>query len=1497
MTRLFKSAITLVVLSLWAQFSTPALAQNDADTIAGRWQVQYLDTELGIVSGTAFIDRAVTKADVTLVHPVTSQEYQFTSSNFTHDGKGGVKFTLTGDWPGKDLSSLPVAAAVEGKEDGSARLAFGLQKKDLVSKTNPEADKDAVRIELSLSFGHLNGQWHFKANPQNGREQDGNGRLGRLTINDDGSAEQRGEERWSRPDPVIAITVPLDDQMDSSTSEFPAGPDVDFRRLMVFGADLPIREREKIEIAAISDPGIQYVLRLHGNTEIDEAMEKLRASMSAGAFASFKSRYDRKDLTAMMVEAKVTEKALPGQSFFEINGTQANWVLKYADFVADLSFVRLTATPDDDGWAIPDNNPRPDDVVADLDTGKFVKIENARSGAKTKPARVAQKTLYENASISYYPEELRLQVKAKRALPYNAIPIIVSVDGKRTSFDGGDIILAYSDPEDPTRYLTAPIALVGKQNPVNATYSEDAVFSRVPVTETSVITARVDHASVYFPKKVWPFQELTPVAVTRVKGKPDNKSLQSARRSLSWLTALKEAAACYPQVTVTNPDKDSLKVVDNYTRYIVNAWAVENVDFKRKTNILLGDHASMLLLRDTFLDLMENHAAELREAVKSNPLGLYKTLRPYGYGGIASGQRKAPLLKTKVTGDNGAEFSFYEALGPDGYVSEKFGVGGEKLNAWRAEITREAVNAYLFNVVDASLNAYYAAECDIQELLNITGKGFRGVAAQTFPRLMRRSSITNLWEPDRVARSFVINLGILAESLELEKELGDKDTQLLLAEVSAVFFIPTAIHGGLALGAYGLSASAPTAFTSTAFMSAAALTVDAVDFGYAAYTNYKKLAKHDVELDFARNSAAIIGYDRLDQANQAEWKLYHEAKLDLLLSSLGIVSGADEIYKIRKAVKAGEPIFNAKAVLKAAYQDPKKFFNDQFKPWPDFNVVKAREAGTIVFRGIYAKSAQLWEKASKLIRGPPQVSAESVAEIIAKTTDELGQQRAIFDRVQANPNYLRELYEQGRIKERRYASISSRLREGERLYPDPKAIGAERLQALAERVAEDVFEEAKSLGLKEDVLVSRAVRRMKSALTNDAIYSTAPRLVSGAERGALNTAQLQALRAMYADVMKLTTADRELLAAMLSQASIKGTQAGVHILSDEVAAAYYLAKFITDQANEKPLWAAALNVVEYDKVRRMSLRWDLIDMLADNPAVIKEVIANPAHFEVLRGAAFRDVNQLKQAIDRAEKLVKRPTGVFEDADPALGSPRGFNVVAKRFKNPILPDVTTVHVTVSRGKDKIGHFERELSTAKRESLYGTLYKKEGAEWLNELADDAKVLVFDQAALYTETGVSSMLKGLKNPMVAGKGTPWSAFMNVRAMRELGIQFGDPSLKALKLSGIINKKNMLQLNWLRNVYPNESIHELVKYTHSYQYAETALTQAGFKIKRAFVTEGGTPVSIFAPPWRGNAAFGRGTGRNAEFDFMERHGFVHQAGTIQGEHDVFLELEPIAG
>ncbi len=446
------------------------------------------------------------------------------------------------------------------------------------------------------------------------------------------------------------------------------------------------------------------------------------------------------------------------------------------------------------------------------------------------------------------------------------------------------------------------------------------------------------------------------------------------------------------------------------------------------------------------------------------------------------------------------------------------------------------------------------------------------------------------------------------------------------------------------------------------------------------------------------------------------------------------------------------------------------------------------------------------------------------------------------------------------------------------------------MRALAERIAEDILEESKTLGLKDEVLTSRAVRRMKSALTNDAIYSSAPSLVSGAEWGTLNASQLQALQAMYNDAMKLTIADRELLATMLNQASIKATQAGVSILSDELTAAYYLAKFITEKANEKPLWAAALNVTEYEKVRRMGLRWDLKDMLADSPDFIKEVINNSEHFDVLRGAAFQDVNQLKQAIDRAENLIKTPKGVFDDADPKLGSPKGFHIKAQHYKG-----TNAVSITAFRGNQKIGHFQRALKTLKQASYSGNTIQSPQADWLRQLGDDAKVFEFQEASLYADTGVSSMLTAVKNPMIEGKGTPWSTFLNVRAMRELGIEFGDASLKLVKLSTVVNKKTMLQIDWLKQVYPSESLDELIKYTHSYKYAETSLRQAGFRLKRAHVTAAEQAVPAFQKAWGGPTAFGRGVGRNGEFDFMERHGFLNPSRFIERGHDVFLELESI--
>ena len=74
----------------------------------------------------------------------------------------------------------------------------------------------------------------------------------------------------------------------------------------------------------------------------------------------------------------------------------------------------------------------------------------------------------------------------------------------------------------------------------------------------------------------------------------------------------------------------------------------------------------------------------------------------------------------------------------------------------------------------------------------------------------------------------------------------------------------------------------------------------------------------------------------------------------------------------------------------------------------------------------------------------------------------------------------------------------------------------------------------------------------------------------------------------------------------------------------------------------------------------------------------------------------------------------------------------------------------------------------------------------------------------------------------------------------------------------------------------------------------AETALRQAGFKIKRAFLSSGDQLVPVSHKAWR-SGAFGRSGDSAKELAFMKRHGFVDPDALIERGHDMFLELVPI--
>jgi hypothetical protein len=355
---------------------------------------------------------------------------------------------------------------------------------------------------------------------------------------------------------------------------------------------------------------------------------------------------------------------------------------------------------------------------------------------------------------------------------------------------------------------------------------------------------------------------------------------------------------------------------------------------------------------------------------------------------------------------------------------------------------------------------------------------------------------------------------------------------------------------------------------------------------------------------------------------------------------------------------------------------------------------------------------------------------------------------------------------------------------------------------------------------------------------------------------------------------------------MLRRTLVLGKSIGPGSLKKGFRAAYYLAEHIIQRAAKKPEWAKALNIEEYQKVKYMYRRQDLIKMLEEDAVTVRAAINDKVGFAVLEGAGFQSKGGLKKAIERAKKRIKDPVkGVFDSANPKHGNPAGFfiNRLGGEGKD-------WVSLQILRGKESIGKFSRRMETVAELKKFKGAFR-EDYSWLAKIPDHAKVFTFKTASLFLEEGVPNMIKKISSPMIEGKGTPISTFLNLRAMHEMGIKFADKSVKIYKLDHILNKKTSFQIDWLRRMYPEASLSDLINHTHSYKYAEAALNQAGFKIKKSFLHAASEEYRVAQEAWMSGASFGK----EGEKAFIKRHGFVNPDYVFESGHDMYLLLEPI--
>ncbi|HTL84067.1 MAG TPA: hypothetical protein VL856_02725 [Acidimicrobiia bacterium] len=151
----------------------------------------------------------------------------------------------------------------------------------------------------------------------------------------------------------------------------------------------------------------------------------------------------------------------------------------------------------------------------------------------------------------------------------------------------------------------------------------------------------------------------------------------------------------------------------------------------------------------------------------------------------------------------------------------------------------------------------------------------------------------------------------------------------------------------------------------------------------------------------------------------------------------------------------------------------------------------------------------------------------------------------------------------------------------------------------------------------------------------------------------------------------------------------------------------------------------------------------------------------------------------------------------------------------------------------------------------------------------------------------------------PLVEGKGTPTVAYLTMRQMKHLGVEYGE--LTTVKMSSIQNIRAIIELHLARaqGIDPNVAVLD----THSVKYADTSIVQSGHRVVGAKV--GGNvwekPLDALLEWRETRGTYGvRDPAIAAEHDKMIAEygkGLVTRDTVVWMNYDIELQLSAFAG
>jgi hypothetical protein len=771
-----------------------------APTECPRWKVCYLDSRLGPILGDAVVDW---KNEVAVAKfPYAKQEFRLDSELILppKNGEPRCQFRFKGAMPDGITTSRPDISNAQTLAAGNeAKVKVAREEDSFAFGVPSTADEATITVDLAVDDeGDMQGRWSYAADPLTQRDAKGGGRVAHFSMVPDGS---------------------FGGQQSGSELWLQLRPEIDYVVVLEDQLKIPHLISGRGDPSGNADRRTLFIV----GRNLPVVSTSGGASYSAGKFESAST------------DTEYTYLGQPGDNLPKEDAVKIRrgW-MAIAREIKDPAKRRDVLSRES---ALIKVKLKPDFVPGEREftwAGAKMpwRLESCEARAQVHFVRqTGAATEWENVPEAYLPEDLAVELRLVAPIPYDSFKVKVRPFMPDDSGEGH----AIGPEQEPVAQRISP--LVYRTAALSLTRG-DGTGIRMQPGAVLVAHATPNEGLLSYPAS----------AEVKIRSSP---GIQSPL----WIEYILRVAKTQG-VETTDLRNLATKKEDRISHTLILLAQ------RLHTDIYFGDHAAMLLLRDTFIDMAQRADPALGGAVGTDDgaLGYAKLARatlcldPNATIGKLHAGDDLKLAAGDLKGRTLAE-----AVDPD-KLSDAFGDNLEARDKWVISAVRAAIAERRANLRQAVQLASPSAIGDdqLEKLLRLTGDSFDAVVAQAMPRLMMLNS-SGKWVVDGVARGYVRELKQKFAELRDAQTTSDLDTRN---------FAILAVAATVGLG--GPTAFLPTRLAQSAVVYSISAAGNGVLFLASSAAQLYATAQAKDEVAFALGAAPLIGDKRFNEAVLAD---------------------------------------------------------------------------------------------------------------------------------------------------------------------------------------------------------------------------------------------------------------------------------------------------------------------------------------------------------------------------------------------------------------------------------------------------------------------------------------------------------------------------------------------------------------------------------------------------------------------------------------------------